>query len=991
MVSRRRIRLGLIGLAVVLSVALPLNLFPPKVVVSGEGNLSLQTNVVLAAGAEYDITGELPNGLWYSPYVKIYSLGGTWRCAEVSSYPRAYKDTTSHIYTVDTPFTVTQDDLNCNYSIQAAQEGRMELRADVADGEFIYLDTQSKVFKIGETATHYIGDSLPGAFPLWIASEDLPFTPISKTELEFLVDAIPRPISNISEVRLYKDGVWQLLDIDTVMKYADRIYDGKLTLPKSIKENDRQIIRILYEKQYEIMVAYSPPVFYLESVALSTKVWRMSQTAPASANEVTSIKNGKGAVNTYWSFVPGVTDSAVYSTSFIEGDANGAHGWRSQKGYSGTFASGNWTITYKLKNRVAYAHAGIIYARVYHVYLGDPAVANLVKMNSVDAYSGIVSFSATAGEVKTGTITVNCDQNLTLDGEVIFIVLNWKVTTAGGNVNAGVKFVVNEGSAEQIETTEFTHNVGMTQPIVGGYNDAISATTDEYNCLMGGYTWTATENTRYQCMPTAGTVGNLFVELSATPTGGSYTISVVVNGTASGVAVTIAAGSTTGSDTDVVDVVAGDTVSIKRTETAGTGTPLAFWTTQFIGTTAGESICLSNSYTYKSGTDYTSIQGGGYSTTETQIQAPIPTPGTFKKLYVKLSEDPGTNPDAYTIALRVGAATKNNTVTIVADNTTGNITNVTDAVVAGNLVDFIIIPVSTPSAQPLAAIGIVFVATTDGESLIMGGAITQPATGATNYMNLCVAREEDSWWNATEASMYSLIQTCTVKNLYVHLDAAPGAGDPVKSRTISINKDGGGAASGLTVTISTAATDGNDVVNTYNPADGDTADIKSVPGNTPAATRVHIGLVAYISACSPNISNTPSNKDFGTVLANTGYWAKGSEPTWPLDDAECTFTVTNSSGGNVDITIVATNFTGGVVGWTLDSSAGADKVVLKAGVSGACANEAAMPTLTTSPQAFISALGNGLTKLWEIHMETPTTYSNGDLKQSTITLAAVCS
>lgn len=50
--QRRRLRLSLISLAVALSVALPLNLFPPRVVVTGEGNLSLQTSIVLAAGEE---------------------------------------------------------------------------------------------------------------------------------------------------------------------------------------------------------------------------------------------------------------------------------------------------------------------------------------------------------------------------------------------------------------------------------------------------------------------------------------------------------------------------------------------------------------------------------------------------------------------------------------------------------------------------------------------------------------------------------------------------------------------------------------------------------------------------------------------------------------------------------------------------------------------------------------------------------------------------
>lgn len=109
---------------------------------------------------------EFKCGLWYSPYVKIYTIGGSNRMAEISNYPRAYKDTTPHIYTEDTPFIVSEDDLNND-----------------VDGERVHRDSQDKIFRIGERATHYAGDSLPGAFPLWIASEDIPFTADSEESL----------------------------------------------------------------------------------------------------------------------------------------------------------------------------------------------------------------------------------------------------------------------------------------------------------------------------------------------------------------------------------------------------------------------------------------------------------------------------------------------------------------------------------------------------------------------------------------------------------------------------------------------------------------------------------------------------------------------------------------------------------------------------------------------------------------------------------------
>lgn len=147
------------------------------------------------------------------------------------------------------------------------------------------------------------------------------------------------------------------------------------------------------------------------------------------------------------------------------------------------------------------------------------------------------------------------------------------------------------------------------------------------------------------------------------------------------------------------------------------------------------------------------------------------------------------------------------------------------------------------------------------------------------------------------------------------------------------------------------------------------------------------------AGCTEDISNTPStwSVNGGTPVAtSTDYWSSGSEPNWPLDDGECHFTVTNNSGGAVDITVKATNFTGGN-GWTLTSdSPGADTVRLRAGQSGD-ANEGAMVILTTSFQAFIDDLPDSADIKWELEMETPSSYTDGVEKASTITISATCS
>jgi len=141
-------------------------------------------------------------------------------------------------------------------------------------------------------------------------------------------------------------------------------------------------------------------------------------------------------------------------------------------------------------------------------------------------------------------------------------------------------------------------------------------------------------------------------------------------------------------------------------------------------------------------------------------------------------------------------------------------------------------------------------------------------------------------------------------------------------------------------------------------------------------------------ACSEDISNTPSSENLGVVAINSTYYADGSAPSNPVGDGDCTFTITNSSGGAVDITIKASNFTGGD-GWTLTSGApGSATVRMTAYYSGL--NPASGVALTTSYQSFISALADSGTKKWDFKLETGT-FTDGVSKSSTITISAACS
>ncbi len=139
------------------------------------------------------------------------------------------------------------------------------------------------------------------------------------------------------------------------------------------------------------------------------------------------------------------------------------------------------------------------------------------------------------------------------------------------------------------------------------------------------------------------------------------------------------------------------------------------------------------------------------------------------------------------------------------------------------------------------------------------------------------------------------------------------------------------------------------------------------------------------SGGTPSLTNSPDSKAFGTVAENTTYYAKGSAPSNPVDDSECTFTITNDSAGAEDIDIKCSNFTGGV-GWTLAGSVGENQVKITAYYSGQ--NPASGIVLTTSDQEFYDGLASSATILWDFRFETGT-FTDGAVKTATITLTAV--
>lgn len=394
----------------------------------------------------------------------------------------------------------------------------------------------------------------------------------------------------------------------------------------------------------------------------------------------------------------------------------------------------------------------------------------------------------------------------------------------------------------------------MRQTIVGGYYNTLSIGT-EYNSLFGGDNWFATEVNQEQIVSTAGTLKNLYVELNDSPGAGkSYTFTVRQNGAdpASGLVVAIADTATSGSDTsNTISVSAGDRICLKCSGSNSPTARYARWSVDFEGSTANESLILGRGdIVSKVDTEYNQVAAScityesRWSTTENDHRQVCPTAGVIKNLYVNLTADPGTDPDAFRFTLRKGGVSTALTCTITANNTTGNDTANEVSVSAGDVLTFMCEPLNTPSSTTSRARwGMTFVATTNGESIILGGTHDDLPTAATEYNYLGPGDN----WNATEAECYQLSGACTLKNLYVLLSGAPSSGDKY---TFTVRQNGASPGSGLVVEIADTATTGNDTTNTISVSASDELDLMVEPYSNPDAQDAYWGLVCYVAAAA---------------------------------------------------------------------------------------------------------------------------------------------
>ncbi len=392
----------------------------------------------------------------------------------------------------------------------------------------------------------------------------------------------------------------------------------------------------------------------------------------------------------------------------------------------------------------------------------------------------------------------------------------------------------------------------MEQVLIGGEYDLLHATGTEYAAVIGGAIggWGISKNSKMEMVSTGGKIKNLRVELNDTPGGGSKTYKFTLHravGTGgwanTSLTCTVGSGDTQASDmVNEVSVAAGDVILLECDPTATPTARYARWSMVFEGDNANESLLLSNGSAGTSSTQYSRPMGDAFSLTENEVRCVCPTSGMIKNLYVLLSNDPGTSPDAYRFTLRIDGVDKALTVTVTANDRTGNNTANEVAVSAGDILTVKSEPLNTPSNDADVAIGMTFVADTNGESIILGGSTDAVYSLGAQYNYLSGGFSPT--WTSSESQRYQSSQACTLKKLYILLSGAPGSGGD--AYTFIIRRNGTSPASGLEVAITDAATTGNDTVNTVTVAEDDNLDIRVEASNSPSEPDAYWGLVSFI-------------------------------------------------------------------------------------------------------------------------------------------------
>lgn len=390
----------------------------------------------------------------------------------------------------------------------------------------------------------------------------------------------------------------------------------------------------------------------------------------------------------------------------------------------------------------------------------------------------------------------------------------------------------------------------MAGPSTGPSNSA-----NRFASLAAGYgstAWQTASGTARTPVARAGTFSKLRVRIPSALTGAqTYTLTLLVNGSASALTCTVDSSGLTASDlTHTVSVSLGDDVCWQLTpaNTPTTQTVIQV-SCMFEGTDSGKGVIFAGHGSTSSAgwLQPSAWLGGGVSATEAPARGVVAAAGTISRIYARRNTAPGAG-TSVTYTVRVNGVDSDVSCTISDTGQTANDTG-TATFAAGDTLTFGVTVSGSPAAST-GAIGVDWSPTVDGNAVRFDVWSASPSASVAAYGNAS-GRQNAGIAAANEADSYNLAPDAfTAKNLYVLCDTAPGSG---KSRAFTMRK--GGAGTALTCTAADANTTANDTTHTISLAAGDLFNIETTPSGTPSTSAtVHVGWVAF-TGTAPSAAN----------------------------------------------------------------------------------------------------------------------------------------
>jgi hypothetical protein len=395
----------------------------------------------------------------------------------------------------------------------------------------------------------------------------------------------------------------------------------------------------------------------------------------------------------------------------------------------------------------------------------------------------------------------------------------------------------------------------VKQVFVGQRPAPTSTTGARYNALTchSPTGWETSLGIVAACQPWSvdGVFRNLVISLTPAPgVGKSWTFTVMVNGVATALSVTISDAEVTGRDTvNEITVAPGDYLTLQAVPS---GTPAGitgsnFWVScEFEGSTARESGCsIGAALTSTSAVRYRGPgDAGAWNATRTTVENIWAVDGVIDRLDVRTRTAPGAG-KSYTLVLykngvaQDGTGGTPDTRCVLADTATTAYSTFSLPVTGGDALAIECTPANSPTNAYLGC-AIKVTATIDGESQ-MSSAITGNLDATATRYHVAVGADSRAW-GLTESffSTPAGVSAFRVGKFRVRLSAAPGAG---KSYTLSLRRNSDSPAGTPSVTVADAATTGSDLVGALTVSDGDVWAMRSAPATSPAAAFAQWGLV----------------------------------------------------------------------------------------------------------------------------------------------------